>query len=210
MPLLGDAVTASGGVGLERHRGFRGSWVGAAPYPTHPARPSGPPPWPARSCPSKAARRPPARCAGSSWASAPRQARGSRGFPSYELLLGGTLSRCLTCLCRPKSPSRDLPDRQGQRHAPAAVIAIPAYTGSVLGSYARSLLEAIVPTVPPQRQPHRSVQHGPGEPTAGESGSAASARRYLPCPWNCSLRSMRIPSRGFFRCRLRGRNCHRR
>ena len=86
VPLLGDVVTASSGVGLERHRGFRGSWVGAAPYPTHPARPSGPPPWPARSCPSKAARRPPARCAGSSWASAPMQSRGSRGFSSYESL----------------------------------------------------------------------------------------------------------------------------
>ena len=45
----------------------------------------------------------------------------------------------MTRRCRPKSPSRDLPDRQGQRHVPAAVIAIPAYTGSVLVSYARSL-----------------------------------------------------------------------
>src|SRR3954464_5349089 len=30
MPLLGEVMTESG-VGLERHRGFRGSWVGAAP-----------------------------------------------------------------------------------------------------------------------------------------------------------------------------------
>jgi len=37
------------------------------------------------------------------------------------------------------------------------VIAIPAYTGSVLVSCARSLIETIVPTVLPQRQPHRSV-----------------------------------------------------
>ena len=33
VPLLGDAVTASG-VGLERHGGFRGSWKGPLPYAT--------------------------------------------------------------------------------------------------------------------------------------------------------------------------------
>ena len=69
---------------------------------------------------------------------------------SYELLQGGTDTPCLTCRCRPKSPSRDPPpDRQSQRHAPAAGIAIPAYTGSVLVSYARSLIETMASTVPP-------------------------------------------------------------
>jgi hypothetical protein len=74
--------------------------------------------------------------------------------------LGVSRAPCLTRLfCRPESPSRDLPDRQSQRHAPMAVIVIPAYTGSVLVSYARSLIQTIVPTALPQRQPHRSVQH---------------------------------------------------
>src|SRR3954454_20906124 len=60
--------------------------MGAAPYPSHPARPSGPPPWPpARSCPigqgSPAASR--AVC----WvllASLPRQSRAACTLPSYE------------------------------------------------------------------------------------------------------------------------------
>ena len=39
--LLGNVVTASG-MGLERHKEFPGIVDGAAPYPTHPARPSGP------------------------------------------------------------------------------------------------------------------------------------------------------------------------
>src|SRR4051812_4733470 len=86
VPLLGEVMTASG-VGLERHRGFRGAWVGAAPYPTHPARPSGPPPWPARSS-IEAARRPPARGAGPSWGSAPGRAGGPGGFFSSEPLWG--------------------------------------------------------------------------------------------------------------------------
>src|SRR3954451_19961158 len=80
--LLGNVVTASG-MGLKRHKEFPGIVDGTAAYPTHPARPSGPPPWPARSCPSKVARRPPARCAGSSWAPALMQSRAACAFPSY-------------------------------------------------------------------------------------------------------------------------------
>src|SRR3954466_1546438 len=100
VPLLGEVRTASG-VGLERHRNSRGSWVGAAPYPTHPARPSGPPPWPpARSCPSKAARRPPARCAGPPG----RRHPGSRGARGVFLVTirpkGGHSKPCLTRRCR--------------------------------------------------------------------------------------------------------------
>src|SRR3954453_8431747 len=51
---------------------------------------------------------------------------GLAGFFPFRVALRGPLSRCLTRRCRPGSPSRDLPDRQSQRPAPAAVIAIPA------------------------------------------------------------------------------------
>src|SRR4051812_13051598 len=64
---------------------------------------------------------------------------GLAGFFQLRVALGGTHPPGLTHRCRPGSPSRALPDRQSQRHAPAAVIAIPAYTGSVLVRYARSL-----------------------------------------------------------------------
>jgi hypothetical protein len=92
-----------------------------------------------------------------------RCSREARGVFLATICRRGRDTPCLTRLCRPGRPSRDLPDRRSQRHAPAAGIAIPAYTGSVLVSYARSLIETIVPTALPQRQPHRSVQHGHAE-----------------------------------------------
>src|SRR3954452_24751554 len=59
VPLLGEVMPASG-VGLERHKEFPGIVDGTAAYPTHPVRPSGPPPWPPARSSIEAARRPPA------------------------------------------------------------------------------------------------------------------------------------------------------
>src|SRR3954453_13295311 len=132
---------------------------GSLPHP--PCAASGPPPWPpARSCPIGQGS--PATASPVCWVLlgvGTQAGAGLAGFFQLRVAPGGTHTPGLTHRCRPGSPSRVLPDRQGQRHAPAAVIAIPAYTGSVLVSYARSLRGNCADGAP-QRQPHRSVQHG--------------------------------------------------
>src|SRR3954452_5752445 len=83
--LLGDVVTASC-MGLERHKEFPGIVGGGGSLPHPPCEAKRATAVACTILPIEAARRPPARGAGSSWASAPRQSRGSRGFSSYESL----------------------------------------------------------------------------------------------------------------------------
>ena len=93
--LLGNVVTASG-MGLERHKEFPGIVDGAAPYPTHPARPSGRIAMASTILPHRLGgdRRPPNQCAGSSWASGSMPSRAARCFPSVSPFRCSSTSGC--------------------------------------------------------------------------------------------------------------------
>jgi hypothetical protein len=83
VPLLGDVVTASG-MGLERHKEFLGIVGGGGSLPHPPCEAKRATAVTCTILPMEAAWRPPARCAGSSWASAPMRSRAARDFPSYD------------------------------------------------------------------------------------------------------------------------------